>query len=535
MPSSQLPVDRTCPAPERCSEEALSALRVPPVPGILNPSEIYALVSPSVVAMKIVEEKEGPRHRSMDLDDPLPSYGSGFVYDRERKIIVTNWHVAEVQDKLLVEIGDETYEAKVLGVDPRLDLAVLQVKCEREFPPAVRIGNPLASKVGERVYTIGSPFGFDGTFGQGIVSGPARTMHGPGGVMVGLVQHNAVTNPGNSGGVLLNERGEVIAMNTIILTKSGGHQGFALSVPIDLVANSVEEILGGGQISEPSLGLTLAETKDGLAIVHIEAGSAADRAGLFSEISFERSLMGGEEKPCFERTAFITHINGKRAVQGSDLYASLARTGAKPVRLSLRQGANGKAYDIELKPDEVKVPDVMALREVMKKYSPAGPSCEHIRFLSEIKRTRPEDIPLLLGDAPFVVVSEPPKESAFARILPFARRSDERTTVSFYVDRSKALAVLLESGKGIRWLESQLDKLGLAKVSSTKGDILHYSGRVPNHHVVFLSMALSMIAHGSNPKELERAGLLGGDPESLIGGLPPEVAEKLERLLNSRR
>ncbi|MCB0329507.1 MAG: trypsin-like peptidase domain-containing protein [Bdellovibrionales bacterium] len=476
-----------------------------PTPVSKSAAEIYEEVSPAVVAMKMSKAGKSLHRESMDLDDELPSYGSGFIYSDG--IIVTNWHVAQVQDELLVEVGDKTLTATVIGVDPRLDLAVLKVRSDNELPNPVKIGDPTKSKVGERVYTIGSPFGFDGTFGQGMISGPQRTMYGPGGIMTGLVQHNAVTNPGNSGGVLINEQGEVIAMNTMILSKSGGHQGFALSVPIDLIKRSVDTILAGEEILEPTLGLTLTQLDEGLAVVDVAAGSIADKLGVASIVEFARN-----GSPIFDKTLFITHVNGKRASSEADLYTALTRNEADPIHLSFRLGESGKTFSLDLPPESRPTLDVVAIREVLKRYAPAGPQCEHVRFASAIGEGSTEDVQTLLEETPFLVLLGKPEKKGLSQLLGaislYGRRGgvEPKVSIDLHVDRSAALAVLLQNGKGIHWLTNELEELGFTLKKS--GETLHFTRKEREENMPFLLPAISMITHGEEPKDLRNAGIL---------------------------
>lgn len=490
----------------------------------LSPSEIYERVSPSVVAMKISPDDEGKiRHKSMDLDSLSATYGSGFVYDSEKRIVVTNWHVARVEKDLIVKVGEERLKATLLAADPKNDIAILRVDGDSPLPPAPPRGKPTALKVGERVYTLGSPFGFDRTLGDGIISGPPRTLHGPNGVMVNLVQHNAVTNPGNSGGVLVNEQGEIVAMNTMILSQSGGHQGFALSVPIDLLERSVTELLEGRKLVEPALGVVVAEAKGqkGLAIVHIKPGSSVDKAGLSSEVRFKKGDTGSEV-PDFTDTVFIERVNGRAIREGSDITAAIARSESSSAELELRIGQ--RHFSLSIEPDMVELPDVIAAQQVLSRLD-RGPGCEHALNVSANEPLTNEDVAKLLTEAPLVIVHHKPRtpelgllNKKFGWGRGKAQMKGDEIPIDVYADKHKLLANLLEAGHGLRWLEDEMKKLDFKL--EEKGETLHFVGRMFMSDAPRVMMSLQRIAHGSSGVDFAGGefGDIGGILGELLGG-----------------
>jgi serine protease Do len=162
--------------------------------------------------------------------------GSGFVISSDG-LIVTNAHVVEDADEVIVKFSDRReFKAKIVGSDNRTDVAI--IKIEATGLPAVKIGNPEALKIGEWVAAIGQPLGFENTLTSGIISAKARSSRGGSstGELVPYIQHDAAVNPGNSGGPLFNARGEVVAINSMIATVSGGFQGISFAIPIDCQA-----------------------------------------------------------------------------------------------------------------------------------------------------------------------------------------------------------------------------------------------------------------------------------------------------------
>jgi serine protease Do len=214
--------------------------------------------------------------------------GSGFIVSPDG-VILTNAHVVDGADQVTVKLTDKReFTAKVLGVDKTTDIAVLKIAA-RELP-YVRIGDSKSTKVGEWVVAIGQPFGFENTVTAGIVSAKSRSL--PGDSYVPFIQTDAAVNPGNSGGPLFNLKGEVIGVNSQIFSRSGGFQGLAFAVPIDIAMQVKDEIQQTGKVSHGRLGIAIQEVNQGLAdnfglksptgalVASVEKGSPGAQAGL---------------------------------------------------------------------------------------------------------------------------------------------------------------------------------------------------------------------------------------------------------------
>ena len=219
---------------------------------------------------------------------PMRGVGSGFIVSADG-VILTNAHVVDGADEVDVKLTDKReFTAKVLGVDKTTDIAVLKIAA-RDLP-YVRIGDPKATKVGEWVVAIGQPFGFENTVTAGIVSAKSRSL--PGDSYVPFIQTDAAVNPGNSGGPLFNLKGEVIGVNSQIFSRSGGFQGLAFAVPIDVAMQVKDEIQHDGKVSHGRLGVAIQEVNQALAqnfglkspagalVASVEKGSAGAQAGL---------------------------------------------------------------------------------------------------------------------------------------------------------------------------------------------------------------------------------------------------------------
>jgi serine protease Do len=192
---------------------------------------------------------------------PKSSVGSGFIISSDG-YVVTNAHVVEDMDSIIVGLNDRTeFPAQVIGKDSRSDIALLKVKAENL--PTVKIGDIGKVKVGQWVLAIGSPFGFERSATQGIISALGRSL--PSDNYVPFIQTDAAVNPGNSGGPLFNLDGEVIGVNSQIYSRSGGYQGLSFAVPIDVAMEVVDQLKTGGKVSRGWLGVLIQEVTPELA------------------------------------------------------------------------------------------------------------------------------------------------------------------------------------------------------------------------------------------------------------------------------
>ena len=240
--------------------------------------------SPAVVS---IQTKSEPKERSWRNHPPIPdnspfrdyfkkffeqlpeapsrpqnAVGSGFIISPDG-YIVTNAHVVEDTDRIVVGLYDRTeLTAQVIGKDSRSDIALLKVKPDGNLP-AVRIGDINKLKVGQWVLAIGSPFGFERSATQGIISALARSL--PSDNYVPFIQTDAAVNPGNSGGPLFNLDGEVIGVNSQIYSRSGGYQGVSFAIPIDVAMEVVDQLKTGGKVTRGWLGVLIQEVTPELA------------------------------------------------------------------------------------------------------------------------------------------------------------------------------------------------------------------------------------------------------------------------------
>ncbi len=215
--------------------------------------------------------------------------GSGFIVSPDG-MILTNAHVVKDMDEIKVTLaGNRSYTAKVIGVDPDSDIAVIKIPATEL--PAVTFGDSSRLRVGEIVLAVGNPFGFNGTVTRGIVSATGRTNVG----IIGyedFIQTNAPINPGNSGGPLVNIQGQVIGITTAIATRSGGYQGIGFAIPSNSAKMVMDELIKQGKVTRGLLGVNIQDLNESLAksfglpdtngalVAQVVGGSPAGKVGI---------------------------------------------------------------------------------------------------------------------------------------------------------------------------------------------------------------------------------------------------------------
>src|SRR5438876_8035017 len=264
----------------------------------------------------------------------LRGVGSGFIVSPDG-VILTNAHVVANADEVMVKLTDRReFKAKVLGSDKTTDIAVLKIDASNL--PAVKIGDPAQTRVGEWVVAIGQPYGFENTVTAGIVSAKARTL--PEDSYVPFIQTDAAVNPGNSGGPLFNLKGEVIGVNSQIFSRSGGFQGLAFAVPIDIAMQVEDQIQHHGKVSHGKLGVTIQEVNQALAQ---NFGLKSPAGALVSSVQKD----GPAAKAGIEPGDVITKFNGREIVRSADLPPLVASV--KPdSRVTLEVWRDGKSKDL---------------------------------------------------------------------------------------------------------------------------------------------------------------------------------------------
>ncbi|SDR98652.1 serine protease Do [Pseudomonas asplenii] len=206
-------------------------------------------------------QPRGPKGGGGGRQREAQSLGSGFIISNDGYIL-TNNHVVADADEILVRLADRSeLKAKLVGTDPRSDVALLKI--DGKNLPTLKLGKSKDLKPGQWVVAIGSPFGFDHTVTQGIVSAVGRSL--PNENYVPFIQTDVPINPGNSGGPLFNLNGEVVGINSQIYTRSGGFMGVSFAIPIDVAMDVSNQLKAGGKVSRGWLGVVIQEVNKDLA------------------------------------------------------------------------------------------------------------------------------------------------------------------------------------------------------------------------------------------------------------------------------
>ncbi len=272
-------------------------------------TDLYDKQSPTVVSVDVTQKARAPRMPEISEDDPFyeffrrfgqvprprgapereaQSVGSGFIISSDGYVI-TNAHVVDGADEVSIKLADRReFKAKVVGTDKRTDVALLKIDATNL--PKVVIGDPEKLRVGEWVFAIGKPFGLENTITSGIVSAKGRDL--PQENLVPFIQTDAAINPGNSGGPLFNLKGEVVGINSLIYSRSGGFMGLAFAIPIDVAMGAVNQLKDKGRVTRGRIGVQIQEvTKEtaeafglkqtaGALVNSVEKGGPAEKAGV---------------------------------------------------------------------------------------------------------------------------------------------------------------------------------------------------------------------------------------------------------------
>lgn len=319
----------------------------------LDMINVYKKVSPSVVSVMTV---------SYDEDffmEPVPRQGagSGVVIDMEGHIL-TNNHVVQGASKIDILFGKKSYPAKIVGTAPNNDLAVLKVSAPKDVLKPAKLGDSSKLQIGQTAIAIGNPFGILGrTMTTGIISGLDRDVKADTKILRGMIQTDAAINGGNSGGPLVNTDGQVIGINTLIFSQSGGSVGIGFSIPINLAKKFIPSLINKGKVTYPWLGVSVLPinekiasilklpVKQGLLILETVQGGAADNAGLRGGNKY---IVSGNTKIPVGGD-IILELDGDKVTTAEDLssYLETNKEVGSNVKVTLVRGTN--AYEVNVK------------------------------------------------------------------------------------------------------------------------------------------------------------------------------------------
>ncbi|HEY7166312.1 MAG TPA: trypsin-like peptidase domain-containing protein [Candidatus Binatia bacterium] len=282
---------------------------------------IFRQASPSVVNITAIGVQRDLF--TLNLYQIPQGSGSGFVWDKNGDVI-TNFHVIQEADAAQVTLGDQSnWRARVVGVAPDKDLAVLKIDAPADRLRPIPVGTSKDLQVGQSVYAIGNPFGLDQTLTTGVISALGREIESvtrrP---IQGVIQIDAAINPGNSGGPLLDSAGRLIGVNAAIFSPSGTSAGIGFAIPVDTVNRIVPELIRYGKLTRPGMGVQIAEEQiaerlgvKGVLVVDVVPGSAAAKAGI--------QPTRREESGRVRLGDVIVAIDGKKIESPNDLFLVL--------------------------------------------------------------------------------------------------------------------------------------------------------------------------------------------------------------------
>lgn len=309
---------------------------------------LFESAAPSVVYITTVAVERN--FFTMNVFEVPQGAGSGFIWD-SRGYIVTNFHVIKDAQSARVTLSNQqTYPAQLVGIEPDKDLAVLKISAPDVKLQPIQVGSSKDLRVGQRVFAIGNPFGFDHTLTTGIIGGLGREINSavtdrP---IQGVIQTDAAINPGNSGGPLLDSAGRLIGINTAIVSPSGSYAGLGFAVPVDTVNRVVPQLIKFGRVKKSALGIRLLETHGmhsrgihGVVVAEVIKGSPADKAGIapLSRLP-DGSIQLGD---------VITGADGSPVADGNDLFRILDdKNPGEKLALELTNGGEVRTVTVKL-------------------------------------------------------------------------------------------------------------------------------------------------------------------------------------------
>jgi S1-C subfamily serine protease len=290
------------------------------LPDEKNTVHVFQTVSPAVVNVSTLRLE---RYLfTLDTTEVPAGTGTGFVWDKDGHV-VTNVHVINDASKVMVSFKDgKSFPARLIGAEPRKDVAVLKVELPEPVEP-LQVANSAELHVGQKAIAIGSPFGLDQTLTRGVISALGRQIQGFGGVTIkDMIQTDASINPGNSGGPLLDSRGYLVGMNTMIYSQSGSSAGIGFAVPSNTIRRIVTELIRYGRVKQPGLGISAYQDRvtasaglKGLLLQNVRADGPAAAAGLRGTTRDHRGEMVLGD--------LIVAVDGKKVVTYDDFYSAL--------------------------------------------------------------------------------------------------------------------------------------------------------------------------------------------------------------------
>lgn len=310
--------------------------------------KLFEETSPSVVFITTINLRRD--FFSTNIYKMPAGTGSGFIWDSDGHI-VTNYHVIKGADEAQITLWDQsTWDAKLVGVEPDKDLAVLKIKAPDDRLKPIKIGESKNLLVGQKAFAIGNPFGFDQTLTTGVISALGREIESvtrrP---ITGVIQTNAAINPGNSGGPLLDSAYRLIGINTAIYSPTGSYAGIGFAVPVDTINRIVPQLIEYGKVTKPGLGINIAPDSfvstrlntSGVLILNVIEGGGAEKAGLKATTQSANGKISLGD--------IIKKVEGKNVEDSSDLFRILdAKVVGDTVNVTVDRDGKGLNFEVTL-------------------------------------------------------------------------------------------------------------------------------------------------------------------------------------------
>lgn len=352
----------TMPAKAEINIPFISAVSGQNNPATSSLADMLDKVRPAVVSISVEGKAKGTQGRNSmrDLPDEFQFFfgdmfgdrfggqdahprqfrglGSGVIINAEKGYVITNNHVIKDADKITIQLDDgREFKAKLVGADPQSDVALVQIENPKNLT-ALKFADSDKLRVGDFSVAIGNPFGLGQTVTSGIISALSRSTGDADEGYQNYIQTDAAVNQGNSGGPLINLKGELIGINTAIISPSGGNAGIAFAIPSNMVNNLVQQIIEFGDVKRGMLGIKGGELNADLAK---EFGVDAQQGAFISEVFPESAAA----KAGLKAGDVITELNGQKLHSFSELRAKIATSGVgKDIELTyLRDGKTAKA------------------------------------------------------------------------------------------------------------------------------------------------------------------------------------------------
>ena len=317
-------------------------------------------VLPAVVSISVEGKQRASQQSSQDIPEEFRRFfgddffgsrqfgprefrgmGSGVIINAEKGYALTNNHVIDNADKITVTLNDgREFKAKVIGKDEMSDVALIQLENPKNLTE-IKMADSDKLRVGDFTVAIGNPFGLGQTVTSGIVSALARSTGSDSGAYENYIQTDAAVNRGNSGGPLINLQGELIGINTAIISPSGGNAGIAFAIPSNMANNLVGQILEHGEVRRGLLGIKGGELNADLA----KAFNVSAQQGAFVSEVLPKSAA---EKAGIRAGDIITAMNGQKISSFAEMRAKIATSGAGK-EISLTYLRDGKSHDVNVK------------------------------------------------------------------------------------------------------------------------------------------------------------------------------------------